>query len=167
MPSKIMTRRLALAGMTTCAFALAACAPTNAPSVQATRAAAPGLRVRDIRVNTAPLLAQSGNPTAAWVQTALPAALAQTFALAPDDASAPTLSVRVNAIILGPIGPEGGAIDTIKGMGTLGGRTTRLRATAFYTPSPVDQALVEQALQGRVTTLAQAFAQALPAKLGR
>lgn len=135
--------------------------------MQAGSAAAPRLRIRDIQVNTAPLLAQSGNPTAAWAAAALSAALQQALVadLAPEDASAPTLSVRVNAIILGPVGPEGMAIDTIKGAATLGGRSTRLRATTFYTPSPVDQTLVEQALQGRVTTLAAALAQTLSRKL--
>ena len=37
-------------------------------------------------------------------------------------------------------------------------RTTRLRATSTYIPSPVDQAMVEQAFQGRVPALSQAFA---------
>ena len=46
----------------------------------------------------------------------------------------------------------------MKGSATLGGRHTSFRATSFYIPSPVDQALVEQALYGRVTALSQAFA---------
>jgi hypothetical protein len=61
-----------------------------------------------------------------WVQQALPGALAQAFAsqMAPGDPS-------------GDAGPT---------------RTTILRATSTYFLSPVDQAMVEQALQGRVTS---------------
>jgi hypothetical protein len=67
-----------------------------------------------------------------WVQQALPGALAQAFAshMAPGD-------------------PSGGAGPT---------RTTSLRATSAYFPSLVDQTMVEQALQGWVTSLSQAFA---------
>ena len=37
-------------------------------------------------------------------------------------------------------------------------RKTRLRATSTYIPSPVDTALWEQALHGRVQALSQSFA---------
>jgi hypothetical protein len=37
-------------------------------------------------------------------------------------------------------------------------RTTEPRVTSTYFPSPVDQAMVEQAFQGRMTALSQAFA---------
>jgi hypothetical protein len=164
-------RRLGCAALAAVALlGLAACGPTTGPAVQATSSQASGVRIHNIQVDTSALVAQSGNPTAAWVQQALPAALAQLLAadLAPDDTGAPTLTVRVKAVVLGPIGPEGGAIDTIRGQARLGGGpSTKIKATTFYTPSPVDQSLWEQALQGRVTTLATAFAQTLQRKLGR
>ena len=91
-----------------------------------------------------------------WVQQALPGALAQTFAshMAPGDPSGRTLSVTVNSVSLrggGPADP-----DPMRGVATLSGgaapaRTTRLRATSTYIPSPVDQVLVEQAFKGGVT----------------
>jgi hypothetical protein len=94
---------------------------------------------------------------------ALPGPLAQAFAshMAPGDPSGRTLSVTINSIYLG-----GGGLadpDSIRSVATLSGsaspnRTTRLRATSTYIPSPIDQALVEQALHGRVTALSQAFA---------
>jgi hypothetical protein len=97
-----------------------------------------------------------------WVQQALPGALAQTFAshMAPGDPSGRTLSVTVNSVYLcggGPADP-----DPMRGVATGRGsaaaqRTTRLRATSTYIPSPVDQVLVEQAFKGRVP-LSQAFA---------
>jgi hypothetical protein len=164
-----LTRRFVLGGLGACTIAtvLCGCAPTNAPAVQATAQPVSGVRIRDIQVNTTPLLAQSGNPTAQWAQQALTGALAQTFApyMAPTDPNAATLSVRIDSIVLGSIGPEGGAIDTMKGVVTLGGAKTRLRATAFYNPSPVDQTLWEQALQGRVSTVSQSFAQFLLKKM--
>jgi len=52
----------------------------------------------------------------------------------------------------------------MRGVATLSGgaggapRQTRLRATSTYIPSPVDQALWEQAMQGRVQALSQSFA---------
>ena len=63
--------------------------------------------ISNIEVNTAPLLAQSGNPTAQWAQQALPGALAQAFAanMAPGDPNGATLSVRIDSLYLG----QGGA----------------------------------------------------------
>ena len=42
---------------------------------------------------------------------------------------------------------------------------TKVRATAFFTPTSVDQTLWEQAMQGRVQTLSQAFADVLAHKV--
>ena len=90
-----------------------------------------------------------------WVQQAPPGALAQTFAshMAPGDPSGRTLSVSVKSVYLrrgGPADP-----DPMRGVATRArrgpARTTRLRATSTYIPSPVDQVLVEQAFKGRVT----------------
>jgi len=126
-----------------------------------------GYRVASIAVDTGPLLAQSGNPTAQWVQDALPGALARAFAahMTPGDPSGGTLSVRIDSIYLGGGGPADP--DIMKGVATLNGRQTSLRATSTYIPSPTDQALPEQALHGRVTALSQAFAYWLARKWRR
>ena len=167
MPRFIVTRRATLLGLSGFAAAgLSGCNTTQAPVVQpaAAPAVAPtGYRIGAIAVDTAPLVAQSGNPTAQWAQDALPGALAQAFAphMAPGDPGGATLSVTINSIYLGNGGPANP--DVMVGVATLSGgtgptRTTRLHATSTYIPSPVDQALVEQALHGRVTALSQAFA---------
>jgi hypothetical protein len=88
-----LSRSAALAALGACALAsLCDCAPTNAPAVQAAQPTS-ALHISAIEVNTAPLLAQSGNPTAQWVQQALPGQLAQAFAanMAPGDPSGATL----------------------------------------------------------------------------
>jgi hypothetical protein len=158
-----LPRRAALAAFGACALAgLGGCAPTNGPAVQAAGPTS-AFHISSIEVNTAPLLAQSGNPTAQWAQAALPGALAQAFVanMAPGDPGGATLSVRIDSIYLGQGGPADP--DTMKGAATLSGgggpaRKTRLRATSTYIANPTDQALVEQALQGRVQALSQAFA---------
>ncbi|HKN28203.1 MAG TPA: hypothetical protein VJY34_10085 [Roseiarcus sp.] len=163
-----LTRRAALLGAGASAAAgLSAC---NAPQTAAVRTAAaqptaPGVRIAAIQVDTAPLVAQVGNPTAAWAQQALPGYLAQVLAsrMAPGDPGAATLSVRIDSIYLGNGGPADP--DRMRGVATLNGRQTRLRATSTYFPSPTDQALPEQALQGRVQALAQAFAYRLRRKM--
>ena len=155
-------RRAALAGLGACAAAgLSGCNTTQTAAVQPQ--AVSGFRIGSIAVDTAPLLAQSGNPTASWVQQALPGQLAQAFTahMAPGDPNGATLSVRIDSIYLGGGGPADP--DRMRGVATLSGgagpaRTTRLRATATYIPSPVEQALPEQAFQGRVAALSQAFA---------
>jgi hypothetical protein len=157
----VSTRRAAL-------FSLAACAAAglsawNGSQIAAVQTAAaqpmgPGLRIGAIQVDTAPLVAQVGNPTAAWAQQALPAQLAQVLAshMAPGEPGAATLSVTVDSIYLGNGGPADP--DIIKGIATLDGRRVSVRAISTYFPSPTDQALPEQALRGRVQALAQAFA---------
>jgi hypothetical protein len=157
----VVTRRAALAGFGAfAASGLSGCNTTQAPVVatQAAPGTISGYRIGAINVDTAPLVAQSGNPTAQWVQDALPGALAQAFArhMAPGDPSGGTLSVMIDSIYLGGGGPADP--DIMKGAATLNGRRTTLRATSTYIPSPTDQALPEQALHGRVTALSQAFA---------
>ena len=165
-PSTALTRRAALLSLG--AFAgsgLCGCnAPQTAvPAVTAAPAAVSGYRISAINVDTAPLLAQSGNPTAQWAQDSLPGALAQAFAshMAPGDPSGGTLSVRIASVYLGGGGPADP--DRMRGVASLSGgaapaRTTSLRATSTYISSPFDQALVEQALQGRVQALSHALA---------
>jgi hypothetical protein len=165
-----LTRRAALASLG--AFVLAALAQTPAAFAQ------PGLRIRAIKVDVSPIRASMGDPTAAWVQQALPGALAQSLApyMAPGDRNGATLVARIDYLYLGPSSGGPGFFrqtqDTING--TLLVKSPRgrvvanvpLRAIASYFPMAVDQALVERALQGRVVALAQAFAGWAPRELG-
>jgi len=171
MSTFVRTRRAALAGIG--AFAVAAaglsgCNTTPTPAVQST---ASGFRIGSIEVNTAPLLAQSGDPTANWVQQALPGQLAQIFAayVAQGAPGGATLNARIDSIYLGLGGSANP--DTIKGVATLSGgagpaREISVRAIAIYFPGTVAQGLPEQVYQGRVTALSQAFAYRLKRKLG-
>jgi hypothetical protein len=151
------TRRAALLG-------LGAFASAQAGAVHAQTS---GFRIRAMEVDTAPLLAQSGNPTASWAQQALTNQLQQVFgnSMAPGDPGGATLRVRVNSIYLGGGGPADP--DIIRGVATLGARTVRIRTIAVYTPSPTDQAMWEQSNRDRVAALAQSFAYALARRLGR
>ena len=164
MSAHSLSRRAALAALGACALAgLGGCAPTNAPAVQAAGPTS-AFHIGSIAVNTAPLLAQVGNPTAQWAQDSLPGQLAQVLAahMAPGDPGGATLSVRVDSIYLG--GGGFGDPDIMNGVATLSGspaRQAKVRAVATYIANPSDQALWEQALQGRVQALSQSFAYTL------
>jgi hypothetical protein len=161
MPRDAFTRRAALVGFGAfAAGALSGCNTTPTAGVQP--GAAPGLGVGTIDVDTTPLVAYVGNPTAGWAQQALPGALAQ--ALGSGAAGGPPLHVVVNTLYLGNGGP--GDPDRMRGVATLGGHTISVRAVSTYWPSPTDQALPEQALQGRVQALAVAFAYRVKRRLG-
>ncbi len=117
-----MPRRAALAALAASALlGLGGCAPTGAPAVQAAAQPTSGFRIGAVEVDTAPLLAQSGNPTAQWAQAAIPAALAQALAgsMAPGDPNGATLSVRIDSIYLGGGGPADA--DRMRGAATLSG----------------------------------------------
>jgi hypothetical protein len=169
MVASAMTRRAALLALG--AFPLSAFAAHGA-------VVGGGLRFREIRVNVEPLRAITGDPTAAWMEQELTRALPQALGqyLAPGDRNADVLEVRIDWIYLGPMGggagPRGSAQDTVTGTfvvrGPQGGiaSETPLRAISSYYPMAVDQALVERAMQGRVTALAQAFAGWAPRELG-
>jgi hypothetical protein len=78
----------------------------------------------------------------------------------------PPLHRRIDTLYLGGGGP--GDPNRMRGVATLGGsrdRTFHVRATSTYFPSPTDQALPEQALQGPVQELAVAFACRLRSRL--
>lgn len=160
-----LARRVALTGLGAFALVgLAACNTPQATSVQP-QAHPSGFQISAIEVDTSRLQAQNGSQAAGWVQQALPGQLSRAFAahMAPAGQGGQTLTVRIDSINLGPVGPGGSATDSIKGEATLGGgagapRHVSLRTTTQYTPSPVDQALWQQALQGRVNTLSQSFA---------
>lgn len=164
-----LTRRAALAALG--ALALAPVAVRGA-------VAQPGLRIRAIKIDVSPLRATMGDPTAAWVEEALPGALAQALApyMAPSDRGGATLVARIDYLYLGPSsgGPNSfkQTQDTINGTllikGPRGGVAAEipLRAINSYFPTAVDQALVERALYYRVTALAQVFAGWAPRQLG-
>jgi hypothetical protein len=170
MVASAMTRRAALAGLSTFALSLTVAAPGAL--------ADSGLRFREIRVNVAPLRASAGDPTAAWMEQALMQALPQVLGpyLAPGDRNAAVLEVQIDWIYLGPssggTGPAGASQDTVVGTfivrGPRGGivSETPLRAIASYFPTAVDQAMVEDAYHWRVVALAQAFAGWAPRELG-
>jgi hypothetical protein len=167
-----LTRRGALAAL----GALVVPAMAEAPRA----VAQPGLRIRAIKVDVSPIRASMGDPTAAWVEEALPGALAQALGpyMAPGDRNGATLVARIDYLYLGPSSGGGGfggfrrTQDTINGTllvkGPRGGVVANvpLRAISTYFPMAVDQALVERALQGRVVALAQAFAGWAPRELG-
>jgi hypothetical protein len=139
------------------AAGLSGCNTTPMAGVQPVAASGPG--GGPIDVDTAPLVAYVGNPTAGWVQQSLPGALAR--ALGPGAAGG--VHVRVDTLYLGNGGP--GDPDRMRGVATLGGRTIQVRANSTYWASPTDQALPEQALQGRVQALSVAFAYRLKRKI--
>jgi len=135
------------------------------------------VRFREIRVDVSPLRASAGDPTADWVERALPDALTQALAthLAPGERSGAILIARIALIYLGPTGgsgPSGASQDSIQGILIVKGprsgiaAETPLRAISTYYPMGVDQALVEEAYHGRVVALAQAFAGWAPRELG-
>lgn len=165
----VVTRRVALFGFGALAAAgLSGCNTTQTaavPGAAAGPAPISGYRIANVVVDTGPLVAQSGNPTAQWAQQALPGALAQALGshIAPGDPSGGTLSVVVNSIYLGNGGP--GDPDRIRGVATLNGQQVSVHATSTYFPNPTDQALFEQALQNRVNALTVAFAYRLRRKL--
>jgi hypothetical protein len=169
MPTFPLTRRAAIAALG--ALVLPALAETPSASAQ------PGLRIRAIKVDVSPIRQSMGDPTAAWVEQALPGALAQSLApyMAPGDRNGATLVARIDNLYLGSSsggpGPLGSTQDTINGTLLLKGprgvaANVPLRAISSYFPTPVDQTLVERALQGRVTALAQVFAGWAPRELG-
>jgi hypothetical protein len=158
---------------------LAALGALLLPAAQISSALAqPGLRIRAIKVDVSPIRASMGDPTAAWVEEALPGALAQSLGpyMAPGDRNGTTLVARIDYLYLGTSSGGPGFFrqtqDTIVGSLLLRGPRGRaianvpLRAISSYFPMAVDQALVERALQGRVVALAQAFAGWAPRQLG-
>ena len=122
MSTILLTRRAALIGLGAgAAFGLAGCNTTQTAAAVPSQAAGSSFRISTIQVDTAPLLAQSGDPTADWAQQALPGQFAQALAphMAPGDPNGATLSVRINSISLGQGGPADP--DTMKGVATLSG----------------------------------------------
>ena len=113
MVASAMTRRAALAALGSFGLSLVG-APSGARAQY-------GLRFRAIRVNVEPLRANSGDPTATWMEQALMQALPQALGphLAPGDRNAAVLDVEIDWIYLGPssggTGPAGASQDTVVG----------------------------------------------------
>ena len=166
MSTRALTRRAALSALGALAFA---------PAVAL---AQPGVRFRSIQVDVGPLRANSGDPTAAWVEEALPGQLAQALGpyLAPGDRNGAVLIARIDYLYLGPssggTGPLGSSQDTIAGVLIVRGprgsvaAATPLRAITSYFPNAVDNALIVQTNHDRIVELAQAFAYWAPRELG-
>ena len=116
--TQALTRRAALVSFGAFGAAGLGGCNTTQTAVQSP-AATSSVRISAIEVNTDPLLAQSGNPTANWVQQTLPGQLAQALApvMAPGDPTGATLRVRINSIYLGQGGPADP--DLMKGAATL------------------------------------------------
>ena len=116
--------------------------------------------VTGINVDVAPLRANAGDPTAAWVARALPGALAQ--ALTDVGRAGAPISVRIDYVILGPSsgGAQfgGAAPDPMIGEVIVGGIAHELRASTSYYPMAVDQPHFEQSNYDRVFHLSRAFA---------
>ncbi len=142
-----IARRAVIAGW--CAFALLT-AMVGAAAAQSRPA------VGAIRVDVAPLRANAGDPTAAWVGEELPRRIAQALSgrVTPKGA---TLIVRIDALTLGP-NKDGGAWDNISGVVTVGGVERPVRATSRYWASAIDPATIAQSNRLRVSAAAEALA---------
>ncbi|HTR14904.1 MAG TPA: hypothetical protein VMI72_17060 [Roseiarcus sp.] len=137
------------------------------------------VRFRSVRVDVSPLRANAGDPTAAWVQQALPGFLVQAFApyLVPGDRAGATLIARIDYVYLGPssgggFGPFNRSQDTIEGSLLVGGprgviaARTPVRAISSYFPNPFDQPLRVESNHDRIVALARNFAYWAPGQLG-
>ena len=167
MPAFPLTRRAALAALG--ALALPPLAVRSA-------LAQPGVRFRNIVVDVSPLRASAGDPTAAWLEQALPGALEQALGgyVAPGDRNGATLVARIDYLYLGPnhgVGFFRSSLDTINGTLLVRGprrgvAAAPIRAITSYYPTAVDQPLRVESNHWRVIALAQAFAGWAPRTLG-
>ena len=148
MPGQTLTRRVAIAACG--AFALVTLMRVGAALAQSR------LPVGAIRVDVAPLRANSGDPTATWVEQELPRQLAEALSgrLTPKGA---TLVVRIDTLTIGP-NKDDRAWDNISGVATIGGVGRPVRATSRYWASAIDQTLFEQSNHARVSAVVRALA---------
>ena len=155
MLTDVFTRRAALFGFGAfAAVGLGGCNTTPPGFSQS-----PAVSGAAVHVDTSPLVAYVGNPTAGWVEQSLPGELARL-----SGRSAGGVHVRSTHSISATAGQADP--DLITGVAMVGGRTIHVRANSTYWSSPTDQALPEQALQGRVQALSVAFAYRLRRKIG-
>jgi hypothetical protein len=166
MSNRGLTRRAALAAVVGLVFTPGA------------TLAQPPVRFRSIQVDVEPLRANVGDPTAAWVEEALPGLLEQSLGayMEPGARNGAVLIARIDFLYLGPssggTGPQGQSQDTIGGVlivhgprGTVAAETP-LRAISSYYPMAVDQPLRVQSNHDRIVALAQSFARWVPGQLG-
>ena len=153
MSTRVWDRRAAIAACG--AFALLAAAGSKAARAQS------GLPVRNIRVDVAPLRANAGDPTAAWVERELPRSLARALAGRLTSRGG-TLTVRIDYLTLGSnTGATlhgGSSPDQIQGVALLDGVQWPVRAISSYAASPIDQTMVEQSNHYRVAQVCEALA---------
>jgi len=142
-----LIRRVAIAACS--AFALLAAVASQNALAQS------GLPIHNIQVDVAPLRANVGDPTASWVQQGLSNQLAQTLAGRMTKQGG-TLVGRIDYVALGPI-KDSSAWDNISGVAMIGGVQWRVRATARYYASAIDQVMFEESNHRRVTQLVQAL----------
>lgn len=120
-----------------------------------------GLPLRNIRVDVAPLRANAGDPTAAWVEREPPRSLARTLAGRLTSRGG-TLTLRIDYLTLGSnTGATlhgGSSPDQIQGVALLDGVQWPVRATTSYAASPIDQTMVEQSNHYRVAQVCEALA---------
>ena len=146
-----LTRRAALVAFVALAVS---------PAAAARRALAKPSPFGGIRVDVAPVLENSGEPTASWVAQTLPAAISE--ALAAAGRSGTPVSVRIDYVMLGSnsggAGPAGSSPDQMVGVVTIGGVERPLRASTWYYPMPTDNVMIAQSNYDRIYQLSQAFA---------
>jgi hypothetical protein len=161
-------------------FALGAALVVGA-SADAQEASAPGAaqRFRAIKVDVSPLAENGLGTVATWMAEDLPSRLQSAFAarLAPRDAAAPILVVRIDRVRLGDSGGGGtepfglgGARDNIEGAGTVispGGKVVAtyplFTSQIAFTGGPIYELGTERR---RVAELADSFAYWLPGQMG-
>lgn len=141
--------------------AIAACGAFALFAAAGSKAAQSGLPVRNIRVDVAPLRANAGDPTAAWVERELPRSLARALAGRLTSRGG-TLTVRIDYLTLGSnTGATlhgGSSPDQIQGVAMLDGVQWPVRAISSYAASPIDQTMVEQSNHYRVAQVCEALA---------
>jgi hypothetical protein len=138
------------------------------------------IKFKAIKVDVSPLIENGSGPTASWIEQDLRGPLQAAFAgrLAPGDARAPTLVVRIDEVFLGPsngagagMGLFGGeARDNIQGAGVIVGLDGRaivsyplLSTLTPFTGGPAHDMGTER---GRIADLASSFAHWLPGQMG-
>lgn len=160
-----------------------AAGPVPAAAVEASApfagAAAAQMRFRAIKVDVSPLIEKGLGPEASWMAEDLPGRLQAAFAgrMAPRDAAAPTLVVRIDQVWLGASSGGGtqpyvgtAARDNIEGVGMVVAPDGKVIAAyplfstlLAFTGGSVYEIGTERR---RVAELASSFAQWLPGRMG-
>ena len=130
------------------------------------------LRIATVAVDTSALSSLEASPVAAWVRSSLTSRIGRALEgrIAPGDPGGATLDVRVDAVVLGPVGPDGGALDRISGEATLSGggaedKPAGVAVTLPYAASRGDRSRRSQRSSGG-STRSRGVRGQLPGKLG-